>query len=278
MLSSRACLAGLCVLLACTPAFAANITEADVLNFALNLEYLEANFYKCARDGKPLSSELRGGGPAPIGCKKAQGLDAESLYLLRQIAADEIAHVRFLRKALGDAAVPQPLIDIGPAFVAAANAAAGTTLDKKFSPYRSAVEFLHGAFIFEDVGVTAYHGGLRALTTDAFRDAAEGILAVEAYHAGAVRLALRNKRWLKTGYADTTVQQLIGLISKLRDSADCSDATEDAGLELLAPADKSGIAYSRSVEGVLKIVYLGGVNKGGFFPKGVNGVIRRACA
>jgi hypothetical protein len=37
MLSSRACLAGLCVLLACTPAFAANITEADVLNFALNL-------------------------------------------------------------------------------------------------------------------------------------------------------------------------------------------------------------------------------------------------
>jgi hypothetical protein len=57
-------------------------------------EYLEANFYKCARDGKPLSSELRGGGPAPIGCKKAQGLDAESLYLLRQIAADEIAHVR----------------------------------------------------------------------------------------------------------------------------------------------------------------------------------------
>jgi hypothetical protein len=95
---------------------------------------------------------------------------------------------------------------------------------------------------------------------------------------GAVRLALRNKRWLKTGYADTTVQQLIGLISKLRDSADCSDATEDAGLELLAPADKSGIAYSRSVEGVLKIVYLGGVNKGGFFPKGVNGVIRRACS
>lgn len=61
-----------------------------------------------------------------------------------------VPHVslQFLRKALGDAAVPQPLIDIGPAFVAAANAAAGTTLDKKFSPYRSAVEFLHGALPF----------------------------------------------------------------------------------------------------------------------------------
>ena len=70
---------------------------------------------------------------------------------------DEINHVRFLRKALGKYAVPQPLIDIGPAFAMAANAAFNTTLSPPFSPYASDIAFYLGAFIFEDVGVTAYH-------------------------------------------------------------------------------------------------------------------------
>jgi hypothetical protein len=54
----------------------------------------EANFYKCARDGTPLPASLTGGGPNPIGCKKAMGLTTEAQYLLNNIAADEIAHVR----------------------------------------------------------------------------------------------------------------------------------------------------------------------------------------
>ncbi len=42
------------------------------------------------------------------------------------------------------------------AFAVAANAALGMTLDPPFSPYTNNIFFLHGAFIFEDVGVTAY--------------------------------------------------------------------------------------------------------------------------
>ena len=83
--------------------------------------------------------------------------------LAEEIADDEIAHVDFLRGALGDAAVPCPAIDIGSAFAGAANAAAGAELSPKFDPYANDVFFLHGAFIFEDVGVTAYRGAVAPL-------------------------------------------------------------------------------------------------------------------
>lgn len=85
--------------------------------------------------------------------------------IAKEIADDEIAHVELLRAALGDAAVPCPLIDIGPAFAAAANAATGAMLDPAFDPYGNDVLFLHGAFIFEDVGVTAYGGAVEPLST-----------------------------------------------------------------------------------------------------------------
>jgi hypothetical protein len=78
-----------------------------------------------------------------------------------------------------------------------------------------------------------------------------------------VRLALRNKNGVRTGYAGTTVKQLIGLIAALRDAADGQPGTQDAPLAKLVPADANGIAYVRSVSGVLRIVYLGGINRGG---------------
>ena len=61
---------------------------------------------------------------------------------------------------MGSAAVKCPEIDIGPAFSAAANAALGTTLEPAFSPYADYIKFLHGALLFEDVGVMAYNGAI----------------------------------------------------------------------------------------------------------------------
>jgi Ferritin-like domain len=107
-----------------------------------------------------------------------------------EIANNEIAHVAFLRKALGTAAVACPQVDIGPAFAAAANAALNTTLPLPFSPYYNDQMFLLGSFIFEDVGVTAYNGAAPLITSKSILAPAAGILAVEAYHAGTVRTLL----------------------------------------------------------------------------------------
>ena len=52
-----------------------------------------------------------------------------------------------------------------------------------------------------------------------------------------------------------------------------------ASLTPTQPADSDGIAFKRSPEQVLNIVFLNpakGVYKGGFFPDGVNGVVRHS--
>ena len=177
-------------LAACTPAvIAVDPPKPDldvaVLNFALNLEYLEAEFYLQAAFGRGLSDADAGGGPASVGGRKltyvGQPIDDAVKAYIEEIAIDEENHVKFLRKALGSAAVARPKINIGgapgDAFYEAGLAASGGVL-KGFDPYANALFFLHGAFIFEDVGVTAYKGASPLITNPGFLEAAAGIRAI----------------------------------------------------------------------------------------------------
>lgn len=249
----------------------------DVLNFALNLEYLEAEYYVYATTGAGIQAqgvEVNGRGDEGGVIIKANPAVPFTSAALRQyaeeIASDELNHVQFLRTVLGKRAVARPTIDLLNSFTAAARAAGIIGPTETFDPFADEVSFLLGAFIFEDVGVTAYKGGARFLKDGGVLEAAAGILAVEAYHAGIIRTLL----YQIGGVAIEAAQQ----ISDLRDAVDGED-DRDQGLVLdgqanLVPADGNSIAFSRNFRQVLRIVYLGGKQKGGFFPDGLNGNIR----
>jgi ferritin-like protein len=248
------------------------ISDAAVLNFALNLEYLEAEFYLRAVTGEGLNDNQIDGVGTVGGVTGGRQVEFKDKILkanATEIANDERAHVDFLRTALGDAKVGRPAIDLDEAFTAAALAAGLIKEGESFDAFGSEDNFLLGAFVFEDVGVTAYKGAAPLISNKTFLEAAAGILAVEAYHAGLIRATLQAR-----GAEDATVA-----ISDARDGLD-GDADLDQGLELdgepnIVPTDENAIAFSRSTGQVLNIVYLNpdSVTSGGFFPDGVNGDI-----
>jgi hypothetical protein len=248
---------------------AATATDVNLLNFALNLEYLEAEFYLRAAYGRGLgASDVTGTGTlgSVTGGSAVPFQNPALRDYAQEIARDEEAHVRFLRAALGTKAVARPALDLELSFTTAAQQAGLIGASQTFDPFADEVSFLLGAFLFEDVGVTAYNGALPLLTDRTLLGAAAGILATEAYHAGIVRTLL-----FQLGQIAAT-----RAISDLRDAADGPGDLDQPirlqGHANLVPADANGLAFRRTVVQVLSIVYLGGDEGNfGFFPNRLNG-------
>ena len=100
---------------------------------------------------------------------------------------------------------------------------------------------------------------------------AVGILGTEAYHSGAIRTKLKQVAKEAVFPFGATVGMIVNSISGLRAKV---GGGKDGGLSVLVPTDNNSLIYARTPREVLNIVYLGGVTKGGFFPKGVNGPIK----
>ena len=256
-------------------------SDLDILNFALNLEYLEGEFYANAFFGRGFDSlgiATNGTGTAGTTTVKANPKVNFINPFIRNYAAelanDEIAHVRYLRSVLGTYAVARPSINLMDSFNQLA-AAAG--LGSTFDPFASQENFLLGSFIFEDVGVTAYSGAAPLLQDPDLIPAAAGILSAEAHHASIVRTTI-----FGLNFTDST-QALARAVNQISDVRDSLDGTADLdqgitaadGTANIVPTDSNGLCFARTTRQVLNIVY-GGVNatKGTFFPGGVNGNIQ----
>ena len=265
-------------------------SDMDILNFALNLEYLESNFYSYAANGTSIDPSLMGGtgtqGTVIAGQKANLSTTLVKNYAV-EIAADEVNHVKFLRSQLGTSAVAMPTIDVSASptgsFSTAAQAAGLVPAGTAFNPYASDEAFLLGAYIFEDVGVTAYHGAAALISSKAYLDAAAGILAVEAYHAGLVRtalyaLGLQNPAPAIDPYVATTA--ISNLRAKLDGTNNDDQGIGSATMSNIVPTDANSLAFDRTTAEVLNIVYgqpKGSAAKMGlFFPNGVNGNINTA--
>lgn len=274
------------------------VTDVDILNFALQLEYLEANYYAYAVTGAGIAAGLQTGigtqgavvpGSGAGAARAVAFNDPIIAQYAREIAADEIAHVTFLRGALSTSAAAQPTINLsgsasvtlpaGPgvgAFTAAARAAGVIGATEIFDPFANDTNFLIGSYLLTDVGVTAYRGAAKLIVNKTYLEASAGILAVEAYHDGVIRSELY-RLGLTTAAIFTNIQKISDTRDSLDGSGDNDQGIGTAGNANLVPTDANSLALGRTATQVLNVVYqnaAANTSGGGFFPAGVNGSIR----
>lgn len=268
------------------------LTDPPVFNFALNLEYLEAEYYQRGVNGIGLPPELIGPSPGPVnGGRQVQFQTPYVREFLAEIADDELNHVRFIRQTIHSSPlieISRPAIDLTNSF-RKVGAAAG--LGDNFDPFADEASFLLGAFLFEDVGVSAYIGGSDLIAGPDSAEAAAGILAVEAYHGGMIRTQIADMGPAMVAKADA--------ISAARTATESPDnrrehiGTYSAGMPrergigqgqgdifpgevIISPTDAQGRCFARPPQDVLNIVYLDpreGIDRGGFFPGSAQGVV-----
>jgi hypothetical protein len=233
-------------------------TVVDVLQFALNLEYLEAEFYTVATMGKTIDQVGIGisgsGGTGPTYGGNQVNFANNSVYtgtVANQIGNDERNHVTLLRTALSGAGVEpiaKPEINLGALGIGFANEA----------------QFLTLARVFEDIGVSAYGGAaqLMSVTSSPYIGTAARILAAEAEHVANIRLQVAK----------------LAISTMSLDSVDI--IPPPSGTYFFSIDPSTGLTPIRTPGQVLYLAYgnMANATAGAFFPQGVNGNLHTSTA
>lgn len=144
--------------------------DVGVLNYAYALEQLEAAFY------------------TQVIATKFSGMTPLETSILTDIRDHEIAHREFFKAAL-TAAAPTAIIP-------------GLTPDFSSINFTDRTAVLNAAKTFEDLGVSAYNGAGKLLTTPAYLVLAGKIVSVEARHAAEIRDLIANGTFADTANND----------------------------------------------------------------------------
>ncbi|PWA56163.1 hypothetical protein CTI12_AA423800 [Artemisia annua] len=265
-------------------------SDINLLEFPLNLEYFEAEFFLFGALGWGLDyiqPNLTGGGPPPIGARRAN-LSPLIRDIIAQFGYQEVGHLRAIKSTV--LGFPRPLLNLRKeAFANVMNSAFGRPLYPLFDPYANDINYLLACYVIPYVGLTGYVGANPLLQSFTAKKLVAGLLGVESGQDAVIRTLLyeRATEWV-IPYDITVAEFTIG-ISELRNRLGHA-GRRDEGLIVpsylgaegmtsgnILSANASSLSYARTPAEILRIVYQTGSEHrpGGFFPHGANGAIAR---
>ncbi|KAI3737872.1 hypothetical protein L2E82_27887 [Cichorium intybus] len=134
-------------------------SDVNLLEFPLNLEYLECEFFLFGSLGRGLDQiqpNLTGGGPPPIGVRKAN-LSVLIKDIITQFGLQEVGHIRAIKSTIRG--FSRPLMNLSEAaFANVMNNAFGEPLYPPFDPYANDINYLLACYVIPYVGLTGYVG------------------------------------------------------------------------------------------------------------------------
>ncbi|CAL9781820.1 unnamed protein product [Musa acuminata subsp. burmannicoides] len=266
-------------------------TDIDLLQFALNLEHMEADWFLYGALGYGLDAvapELVMGGPPPIGATKAN-LDNVTSAIMAEFGYQEVGHLRAIKSMVGG--FPRPVIDLsGKHFAKIFDDAFGFHLDPPFDPYLNSVNYLLASYVIPYVGLVGYVGANPNINGYLSKRLLAGLLAVESGQDAVIRTLLyKRANEVVQPYKNLTVAEFTTKVSELRNKL-ASCGVKDEGLLVpvgwgaenktnsnVLSANVNSVAYKRTPAEILRIVYGTGDEgtPGGFLPNGGDGAIAK---
>ncbi|XP_004486531.1 ferritin-like catalase Nec2 [Cicer arietinum] len=266
-------------------------SDVDLLEFPLNLEYLEAEFFLYGSLGHGLdvvAPKLVEGGPPPIGAKLAK-LSASIRDVIYQFGLQEVGHLRAIKSTVKG--FPRPLLDLSKSsFAKVMDSAFGRPLVPPFDPYANDINFLLASYVIPYVGLTGYVGANPLLQNATSRKLVAGLLGVESGQDAVIRTLLYERHSSVVKPYGVSVAEFTNHISTLRNKLG-KDGLKDEGLMVpigqgaegrvlgnILAGDKDSLSYPRTPQEILRIVYGSGNEcvPGGFYPDGGNGRIAKS--
>jgi Ferritin-like domain len=247
--------------------------DISVITVGLNNEYLEAEFYLRALTGKGLSPQdtTGAGSTGTVLANATRPVTFSNLLIqsiARQLADDELAHVRDVRATFASFGLTPPalpMIDLVNSFQLL-NTEAG--LNRHFDPLQSETDFLLASFFFEENCSSLLVGAIGALQSNALKSTVASLLGDEAAHSGFVRFGL--------GQAHAQIIAEANKIAQLKQKLAASNTVVfqqlvNNGNLILSPVGASATVVPLTPQQFMNNVFLSvNAQAGGFFPNGLN--------